>query len=720
MNADPRDRIRRSRPPRPAESPRDRLWRRLGGIAFGGDYNPEQWPAETRAEDMRLMTEAGVNLVTVGVFAWARVEPARGAYDFSFFDQVMDDLHAHRITADLATMTASPPPWLVHEHPEILPVTAEGTVLGPGARQHFCPSGPVYRERAAMLVERLAEHYRDHPALGMWHVGNEYGCHVAACYCEVSAADFRRWLRARYDDDIELLNDAWSTDFWSQRYATFDHVLPPRAAPAFPNPAQRLDHLRFSDDALRECFTVEADILRRITPGVPVTTNFLSGLKSVDVFGWAPEMDVVAVDSYPDPQQARPHLWPGLTYDTMRGAGGGAPWILMEQAPSAVNWRAKNAVKRPGQMRLWSWQAVAHGADAVMFFQWRQSRGGAEKYHSGMVPHAGPDSRVFREIVELGRELAAVPDLAGTRVRNQVAMLLDWHSWWALELDSHPSDGVRQLDRMIDHYAPLADLGAGVDVLPPWADLSEYALVVVPSLYLLSAADARRLDGYVAGGGALVVSFFSGIVDEYDRVHLGGYPAPLRDVLGVRVEEFWPAAERETFPVRGCGPFAAARGVADLWREDLRLCGAEAEFVFDAPGEPAWPAATRHAHGRGVARYLSTRLDEATMRAVLGRALREAGVAPAVAGLPPGVQASVRTGDGLAFLILLNHSADRHEVTLPGMWYDALGPSGEPVGTLHLPPSGVAVLRDRPRGADPAERSRFRTRRIISPVCPNA
>jgi beta-galactosidase len=693
MNAEPRD-VMPVSGTAGAPSPGDRFWRRLGGVAFGGDYNPEQWPAETRAEDLRLMAEARVNLVTVGVFAWARVEPARGAYDFSFFDQVLDDLHAHGITVDLATMTASPPPWLAHEHPEILPVTADGTVLGPGGRQHFCPSSPVYRERAALLVERLAAHYGDHPALGMWHIGNEYGCHIPACYCEVSADDFRRWLRERYADDVEALNAAWSTDFWSQRYASFDHIQPPRVAPTYPNPAQQLDYLRFSNEALRGCFELEAAVLRRVTPEVPITTNFLAGLKAVDVFDWAPRMDVVAVDSYPDPLDERPHLAPGLLYDTMRGSKGGDPWILMEQAPSAVNWRARNAIKQPGQMRLWSWQAVAHGADAVLYFQWRQSRGGAEKFHSGMVPHAGADSRVFREVVALGKELASVPDLAGTRVHNQVAILLDWNNWWALELDSHPSDGVRHEERLLDHYGPLFDLGVGVDIVPPSADLSGYALVVVPNLYLLSGEDAERVSAYVLRGGALVVSFFSGVVDEHDRVHLGGYPAPLREVLGVRVEEFCPAGERETFPVRGRGALAHVEGVADLWREDLHLTGAEPELAFDSHDWAGRPAVTRHGFGEGTARYLSTRLDPATMRAVLGLALAEAGVTPVVEGLPTGTQASVRTGAGRRFLILLNHTGDKHDITLTGEWTDALDPSRESVGTVTLPPSGVAVLRD--------------------------
>ncbi|MEV7416770.1 beta-galactosidase [Streptomyces sp. NPDC089919] len=665
---------------------------RLGGLGFGGDYNPEQWDAATRAEDLRLMKEAGVNLVNLAVFAWARVEPARDAYDFGFFDGVMDDLAAHGITAGLATMTASPPPWLAAEHPEILPVTPGGTVLSPGSRQHFCPSSPVYRDRAVRLAGAVAAHYRDHPALGLWHVGNEYGIHVAECFCDTSAAAFRAWLAERYGD-VAALNDAWSTDFWSQRYTDFRQVLPPRAAPSYPNPAQQLDFKRFSSRELRTCFDLEAAVLRRTTPDVPITTNFLAGHKSVDVFDWAPGMDVLALDSYPDPHDPAAHVGAALSYDLLRGAAGGAPWILTEQAPSAVNWRARNAAKAPGRMRLWSWQAVAQGADAVMYFQWRQSRGGAEKFHSGMVPHAGTGTRVHTEVRELGAELARVPELAGTRIRNRVAILFDWANWWALELDSHPSDAVRCAERVLDHYAPLFEAGVGVDLVHPAADFSPYRLLVLPSHYLLSAADAERITRFTAAGGSLLVSFFSGIVDEHDRVHTGGYPAPLRRALGLRVEEFWPAADGEPVPVRpaGDGGGRPAPLPASLWREDVHLEGALAELLFEGPDWEGRPAATVHRHGAGTARYVATRPDPATMRELTRRALADAGIGPVLPGLPAGVQASVRYGDGYEVLLLLNHSEEAREVRLPAARRDLLG-DRSPVDRLVLAPRAVAVL----------------------------
>ncbi|WP_406282049.1 beta-galactosidase [Embleya sp. NBC_00896] len=669
---------------------------RLGGIGFGADYNPEQWPEATRAEDLALMAEAGVTVVNLAIFAWARVEPARDAYDFGYFDRVMDDLAAHGITADLATMTAAPPPWLVTEHPEVLPVTAAGTVLSPGGRQHFCPSSPVFRDRAARLVEAVATHYRGHPALGLWHVGNEYGCHVSECFCAASAADFRRWLTDRYKD-VDALNDAWSTDFWSQRYASFDQVLPPREAPTYPNPSQQLDFKRFSNDALRACFELETDILRRVTPEIPVTTNFLAGLKSVDMYDWAPAMDALSLDSYPDPNWEHAHIGAAMSYDGIRCAGGGEPWLLTEQAPSAVNWRARNAGKEPGNMRLWSWQAVAQGADAIMYFQWRQSRGGAEKFHSGMVPHAGPDTRVFQEVAALGRELAMVPELVGTRVRNRVALLSDWNSWWALELDSHPSDGVRHLDRAFDHYAPLFDLGIGVDVVHPDADLSDYRLVVVPSLYLLSAEHGDKLSRYVADGGSLVVSFFSGIVDEHDRVHLGGYPGPLREALGISVQEFWPADTGAVFPVQGAGD----SGTADLWREDVTLKGARAELEFVGPEWDGRPAATVHSHGTGTARYIATRPDPATMRDLMARACTEAGVEPVLPALPQGVQAVVRANAEHDVLLLLNHTNTTHTIELPTPRHNLLSPTRPLTTHITLPPRDIAALGTPPTPTHP-------------------
>ncbi|MFI6769944.1 beta-galactosidase [Streptomyces sp. NPDC050355] len=662
------------------------------GIRFGGDYNPEQWPEEVWAEDLKLMKAAHVTMVTAGIFSWARVEPRPGQWDFGWFDRVMDNLAGAGIDVCLATMTASPPPWLSHAHPEILPEGPDGQRRWPGGRQHYCPSSPVYRAHAVRLVERLATRYADHPALAMWHIGNEYGCHTRQCYCAVSADDFRRWLRERYGS-VEALNAAWSTAFWSQGYGDFDEVLPPRTAPTFPNPAQQLDYLRFGDEALRACYLAEKAVLDRLTPEVPVTTNLMPQHKPVDAFAWSAHMDAMALDFYQDPYADDDHIRAGYVFDLMRSARSGQPWLLLEQAPSAVNWRPRNGPKPPGAMRLWSWQAVAQGADAVLFFQWRQSLGGAEKFHSAMLPHGGTDTRIFREVTELGRELASLPGIEGTRSRAEVALLADWHSWWALELDSKPSTALEHSRIALEHYRPLFEAGVVCDVVPPQRELSGYRLVVVPNLYLLTARDAERLTAYVQGGGRLVVSFFSGIVDEHDRVHPGAAPAPLRELLGLRVEEFWPLDEGRTVGVGG-GAYA---GRADLWSEAIDLEGAEALARFTDGDLAGRPALTRHAYGRGTVWYLGTRPEPALMRALLDDVRREAGAAPVVPGLPAGVQATVREGAGGRYLFLLNHGAAAVEVGLPEPMREAPAADGArsaAVDRVTLAARGVAVLTD--------------------------
>lgn len=664
---------------------------RLDRIYYGADYNPEHWSATVRAEDMRLMRDAQVSLVTAGIFSWAQVEPRPGEYHFEWFDEVMDGLADAGVSVFLATMTASPPPWLAAAHPETLPRRADGAILWPGGRQHFCPSSPVYRQHAARLVEQLATRYVGHPALAVWHVGNEFACHIRACYCDVSAADFRRWLADRYGD-LDTLNDAWSTTFWSQRYDDWSQIQPPRLAPAFPNPAQQIDYARFSSDAQLACYLAEKQILRRITPDVPVTTNFVGlAQKALDWHSFAPHLDVAALDSYPDPHDARSHVEAAFGYDLIRSLRAGQPWLLAEQAPSAVNWRQRNAPKSPGAMRLGTWQAVAQGADAALFFQWRQTSGGAEKYHSAMVPHGGTDTRVYREARELGRELASVPELAGSRVRADVALLHDWPSWWGLELDSHPSDDLRQLDAHLAHYAPLFDAHVTCDVVHPAADLSGYKMVVVSNLYLLEPWVGEHLTRYVADGGQLVVSFFSGIVDGNDRAYLGGHPAPLRRALGLRVEEFAP------LPAAGATSLAWDDGTssqASIWSEWIEPDGAEVLATFTAGDLAGHPAVTRHRYGAGTAWYLGTRPDPAATRALLDRVRAEAGVAPVLPDLPDQVQAVVRHAADRDYLLLLNHSTGPTAVPLPEPATDLLtDPDGAPSDTVTLPPRGVAVLR---------------------------
>jgi len=651
-------------------------------ILYGGDYNPEQWPEDVWREDVRLMREAGVNLLTVGVFSWSLIEPEPGRYEFAWLDRLLDLLHENGLFADLATATASPPPWLARRNPESLPLTRDGARLWPGSRQHYCPSSRAYREAAAGLVERMADRYHEHPALALWHVNNEYGCHVSACYCDRSAEHFREWLQARYGA-LDALNDAWGTAFWSQRYGDWEEILPPRAAPTLRNPSQELDWHRFCSDALLELFQMERGILERISPGVPITTNFMRFFKPCDYWRWAGHLDFTADDPYPDPGDPAGVIERAGSADLMRSLKSGAPWLVMEQAANAVNWRQRNVPKHPGQMRLGSYQSVARGADGIMYFQWRASKAGAEKFHSGMLPHAGTATRTWREVAGVGAELARLDEVVGTRTSPEVALLFDWESWWALELPSKPSHDLQLLDQAAHWYVPFWQRNVAVDFAHPEGDLSRYRLVVAPNLYLVTDAAAENLERFVAGGGTLALAFFSGIVDERDHIRLGGYPAPFRKLLGLVVPEFWPHAEGETHEVTLDGE----RYPCELWSDWIELEGAEAVATFADGWLAERPAVARN----GSAWYVGTQLAPAGMDALVERLVREANVTPTIEA-PPGIEAVRREGDGRSVLFLLNHTPSAAEIALDGDYVDLLT-GDERSGALSLDAFDVAVLR---------------------------
>jgi beta-galactosidase len=657
-----------------------------GRIHFGGDYNPDQWPAAVWSEDRRLMTEAGVSLASVGIFSWAHLEPAAGRYEFGWLDDVLDGLAESGIAVDLATATASPPPWLTTAHPEALPMDREGRRRWPGARQAYCPSSTAWRESGLALVEQLATRYAAHPALRMWHVGNEYGCHTSRCYCDVCAARFRGWLAERYTD-VDGLNHAWGTAFWSQRYSAWDEVLPPRITPdgAWANPTQQLDYRRFASDLLLEEFVAERDVLRRLSPGVPITTNFMvmTRFNQLDYWAWAREMDVVSTDYYPDFADPETHIEAALCADMTRGLADGGPWLLMETSPSAVNWQPRNPARRPGALRRDALQQIAHGADGFNVFQIRASIAGAEKFHSGLIPHAGTDTRLWREVVELGGILGRLGAVAGSTVEASVAMIIDWQAWWGCELDSHPSVDVTYPDRARALHRALWDSGIAVDVVAPGASLDGYSLVVVPTLYLVDDDVAPVLDAYVRAGGHAVVTYFSGIVDRNDHIRPGGYPGAFRDLLGVMVEEFAPLLAHESVRLDDGGS-------ADVWTEDLRLSGAEAVVSYVDGPMPGKPAVTRHSVGAGVAWYVATRTDADTTARLVARMVSEAGVRPVV-DAPAGVEVQRRSSESGSWLFVLNHTGT--EATVAATGTDIV--TGSAVSaSITVAPGGVAVVSE--------------------------
>ncbi|MEU9733940.1 beta-galactosidase [Streptomyces sp. NPDC048002] len=665
----------------------------LTRLAFGGDYNPEQWPESVWQEDVRLMREAGVTMVSAGIFSWALLEPSRGTYDFGWLDRLLDLLHENGIRVDLGTPTVVPPVWFYREHPEALPLAADGTRYEFGSRGAICHSNADYRAAAANITTKLAERYAGHPVLAMWHVHNEYGVPVSACYCDSCAAHFRRWLQTTYGT-VEGVNEAWGTAFWGQRYTDFAQINPPRTTPTVGNPAQALDYRRFADATMRENFVAERDILHRLTPGVPVTTNFMTALSqcdSVDYWAWGREVDIVTNDHYLITDGRRTHVNLAMAADLTRSVAGGAPWILLEHSTSGVNWQPRNPAKAPGQMARNSLAHVARGSEGAMFFQWRQSRRGAEKFHSAMVPHGGTDTRVWREVVELGAHLDSLSTIRGTRTRADVAVLWDWNSWWAQTLDWRPSEDHDPRERADAFYEALWDRHLTVDFAHPEADLSAYPLVVVPALYLMTEAAGANLRRYVENGGTLVVSYFSGIVDEHDAVHEGAYPGALRDVLGLTVEEFSPLLKGDSVRVDGVEGAEDVELTGDVWTEFVVPRGAETVWTYADGLTAGRPAVTRHRLGEGTAWYVSTRLDAHGLDALLGRAAEDAGIAPRD-GLAHDVEVVRRDGESGSYLFAINHSPSDAKVPLEAHGTELL--TGErAAGRLEVPAGAVRVVR---------------------------
>jgi beta-galactosidase len=634
--------------PTPVTSPAmQRLLQGATGIRYGGDYNPEQWPRATWLEDIELMKQAGINLVSVAIFAWGILEPREGEYDFSQLDDIITLLHEAGIDVDLATPTAAPPAWFWKKYPDSRPVTRDGITLGNGSRGMVSPSSPDYRRAAAAITEQLARRYANHPALVLWHVHNEYGAPISDSYDDHSVAAFRRWLQTRHGT-LQALNESWGTTFWGQVYGEWDEIDAPRQSASVSNQAQRLDFHRFTSDALLECYINERDVIRRFTPDIPVTTNFMAtNCLSADYWKWSREVDVVSNDHYLVAERADNHVLLAMDADLTRSLAGGAPWILMEHSTGAVNWQPRNIAKRAGELARNSLSHLARGADGILFFQFRASRFGVEKFHSAMLPHAGAQTRIWREVVALGQSLGALADVRASRVQARVALLWDTESFWAQDFEWRPSVELGHRERIEAFYTALWNRNVTVDFAHPEADLSRYDVVMAPSLYLAGPAASENLTGYVRGGGHLVVSYFSGIVDLNDTVHPGAAPGALREVLGLTIPEFLPLHESETVTLSD-----SRTGTA--WTDDIEVSTAEvlARYV-DGPAAGG-PAITRNAFGDGSAWYLSTKLTGDDLDSLLLDVLNAAGI-DAAAGID-GVESITRSTDVENFLFLINHT----------------------------------------------------------------
>jgi len=666
----------------------------------GADYNPDQWPREVWDEDMRLMKLAHCNAASVGIFSWAHLEPEEGLYSFEWLDEVMDRLAAHGIQAVLATPTAAHPAWMSKKYPEVLRVGPDRVRRRHGRRVNYCLTSPVYREKCAEIVRQLASRYRDHPALFAWHVHNEYG---GACYCELCEAAFRRWLQQRYGS-LRELNAAWWTAFWGHTYTAWEQIEAPGGPLGETSvPGMTLDWQRFVTEQTTECMKNEIAVLRELTPAVPVTTNFMGTYPGLDYWKMARELDVVSWDCYPR-YHDRPEDWKlaagvSFTHDINRSMKGGRPFMLMETSPSSSNWFAQMKLKRPGVHRLTCLQAVAHGADTVQYFQWRKGRGGQEKLHGAVVDHAGHENtRVFREVAEVGATVERLDAVIGTSVRPQVAVIYDWEVAWAVENSAGPRNPHKDyLPICQSHYRAFWKRGIPVDVIESACDFSPYRLLVAPMLYMLKPGVAERIGEFVRSGGTFVTTYWSGIVNESDLCFTGGFPGPLRECCGLWAEELdvlYDDESNRVVPLDG-NPLGLrgayeARVYCDLIHpEQAQVLATYAEDFYAGRA-----ALTVNAFGRGEAYYVAFRNDEEFLDDFYEALSRKLSLRRVLeTDLPPGVTAQVRTDGEREFVFLLNFTRQTHRVDLAGESFrDVL--SGETVeGAVSLEPYGSLVLQ---------------------------
>jgi len=664
-------------------------------MIYGGDYNPEQYDRETMLEDMRLFRKANIDFVRVNIFAWATSQKDEVTYDFAWLDEVIDTLHQNEIKVGIGTGTAAHPAWMAKKYPDILRTEFDGKRRKFGGRHNSCPNSPNYRKYASLFVEKLVNQYKEHPAVLLWNISNEWG---GVCYCDNCEKEFRVWLKKKYET-LEKVNKAWNTRFWGHTFYDWDEIVVPNLLSEHFGERQTmfqgisLDYARFNSDSMLECYKIEYEIIKKAMPDSVVTTNIMGAYKPLDYQKWAKYMDVIAWDNYPGIDT--PISYTAMSHDLMRGLKDGEPFMLMEQTPSQQNWQAYNALKRPGVMRLWSYQAIAHGSDTVLFFQMRRSQGACEKFHGAVIEHVGHEqTRVFREVAELGEELVELSDtLLNSRVKSRVAIVFDWDNWWATEFSSGPSVSLKYVDEVHKYYQALFNQHIQVDMISVDTDLSAYDLVIAPVLYMVKQGYAEKIENYVESGGTFLTTLFSGIVDEHDLVTLGGYPGELRCVLGIWSEEIDALAPEHTNKIVMEKELGNLNGEysCHLLFDLIHSEGAEVLATYGEDFYKGMPVLTRHTFGKGQAWYVASSADAEFLQDLVGHIAEAKGFKPEFTA-PSGVEITERIKEGKHYLFVLNHTKQAVQVQLSHVsGYNLL--TKEQVNELvEMPAHGVAII----------------------------
>ena len=586
-------------------------------IFYGGDYNPEQWQKEIIDEDIRLFKLSNINIVTLPVFSWALLQPSEDTYDFKWLDNIFDKLKNNDINICVATSTAVQPAWMSKKYPEMLPVDFEGRKRNFGGRVKFCPNSEKYREFSVRLATKLAERYKNYENLALWHIGNEYDNY---CYCENCRKKFIEWLKNKYSS-LENLNNAWNNRFWGHTLYSWDEVTVPSALSEMWNGQNKIctnfqgiaiDYNRFMSDSILKCYLGEYEAIKKITPDVKITTNFMGTFKPLDYFKWADYLDIISWDNYPcygdEPSKV------SMRHDLMRSLKKGQPFMLMEQSPNQQNWQPYNTVKRPGELRMQSFQTLAHGADSIMYFQMRQSVGACEKYHAAIISHSGSkNTRIFKECSQIGAELKMLKDFTLDSIfDSKVAIIFDWENWWAVEFSSGPSVDLTYIPQIEKYYKSFYKNNIPVDFVKPEEDLSKYDVVVAPVLYMIKENVAENIKGFVKKGGTFITTFFSGYVDENDKVKLGGYPADFRDLLGLWVEEIdaLPKEKNNSIETTCLSEGFKTSYNCNMLYDIINLEGAKALGVYGSDFYKGRPVFTCNNFGKGKAYYIGTNAED--------------------------------------------------------------------------------------------------------------
>jgi beta-galactosidase len=671
---------------------------RLPHLIHGGDYNPDQWTPDIWAEDIRLMKLAYCNAMTVGVFAWSALEPEEGRFEFGWLDQVMDLLAQNSIYVVLATPSGARPAWLSAKYPEVMRVRPDRGQTLHGGRHNHCFTSPVYREKVRIINTHLAERYKDHTALLVWHVSNEYS---GECHCALCREAFRTWLQRKYQT-LDALNHAWWTAFWGHTFGDWSQIDPPSPIGETSIHGLNLDWKRFVTDQTVDFMRNEIAPLKKITPGVPVTHNFMGAFPGLNYWKLAAELDVISWDSYPRWHQEKPD-WEraaevAFVHDISRCMKGGQPFMLMESTPSTTNWMATSKLKRPGMHLLSSLQAVAHGADTVQYFQWRKNRGSSEKFHGAVVDHVGHEhTRVFRDVAEVGQVLQKLDDVVGSTVRPQVALIYDWENKWALDdAQGFISGDKGYWDECQRHYWAFWKRGIPVDVIDGEQALDPYALVMAPMLYMVRPGVAERLIRFVENGGTLVTTYLTGLVDENDLCFLGGFPGPLRAVLGIWAEEIdalTPDDVNTVVPAAGnplglSGTYAA-RQLCDLIHAEQAAVLATYQSDFYA----GRPALTVNKYGRGQTYYIGSRNERRFFEEFYRCLTARLDIQPVIrTELPESVSVQCRSDGERDFIFVMNFAPEAVKVKLDNGAYTDLILGRAASTKLELGPYGVRVL----------------------------